>query len=170
MDRAILTRLQGVDNKGRLSDELDNEDLSAILGETDTDMGRLRIGKNLHLCLHLEQETVSIHMLSHLGEITTGLIVIQMRVTNDSLLLWNEFVVLAKLLELALIRVVPLALVQEVFGVLVCGCVRVCVQVDLRVAVSRSEVVNGLDDLTSDLTHLVKGWQVCILRILIEIQ
>lgn len=113
---------------------------------------------------------MSIHVLSHLGEIATGSIVIQMRVTNDGLLLWDEFVVLAKLLKLTFIGVVPSALVQEVLGVLVGGLVRVGIQVDLGVSVSRSEVVDGLDDLTSHLTHLVEGWQVRILRVLIEVE
>ena len=170
MDGAVLTWLQGADGEGRLGQELDDEDLGAVLGETDTDVRVLGIRQDFHLSLHLKKQTMGVHVLRHLGEVTSCVVIVEVRVTNDGLLLGDELEVLADLLEVLLVGVVPGALLQQVLGVLVGG--RVCrrVEVDLRPAKASSEVIDRLHDLSTDLAHLVKRWQVGILRVLIEVE
>ena len=98
---------------------------------------------------------MGVHVLGHLGEIT-GVVIVEMRVTDNSLVLANEFEVLANLFKDGLVRVVPCFLLKDVVGVLVSCRVRVWVNVDLGSVKARSKFVDSLDDLTTNLSHLVE--------------
>lgn len=153
-----------------MSQQLNNKYLRGVLCEAYTDVSDLGVGKSLHLALHFEQQTVSVHVLCHLSIVTASRVVIEVRVTHDGLLLDHELVMLANLGECVLIRVVPCALSQQVVGEFERSLIRQRVNVDLGATEASSEVVDSLDDLTAHLAHLVKGRQVGKLGILVEVQ
>lgn len=97
-------------------------------------------------------------MLSHLGDIASHLVVIQVRVTDDNLLLRNKLHVTANFFQSLLIGGVPGALPQQVVCVFVGSLVSEWVHRDGRVIELCSEVVDRLEDLTTYLAHLVKRW------------
>ncbi len=113
---------------------------------------------------------MGIHVLSHLGHITLRIVIIQVRVTDNGLLLGADFVVLAELLEGVLVGSVPSSLSQQVVSVVSSCNVDQRVHIDPWAIKTSSEVVDGFDDLTTNLSHLVKRRQVCIGGILIEIE
>lgn len=113
---------------------------------------------------------MSVHMLRHLGEVTASLIVIQVRVTDNDLLLRDELHVSADLFQGLLVGGVPGALSQQVVSVLVSSLVRKRIQRDGRVRELGSEVIDRLEDLTAHLTHLVERGQVGKLGILVEVE
>ena len=109
-------------------------------------------------------------MLSHLGKVAASLIVIQVRVTDNDLLLRDELHVSADLFQGLLVGGVPGALSQQVVGVLVRSLVRKRIQRDGRVRELGSKVIDRLKDLTTHLTHLVERGQVGKLGILVEVE
>ena len=153
-----------------MSQELNNEHFGGIFYEADTNVRQFGIGELLHLVLHFEQETVSVHVLSHLGGIATSRLIVEVRVTDDGLASEGDVEVLADLLEDLFVGVVPSFLLEKVVGILMSSLVREWVDVDFRAVKTSSEIVNGLHDLTAHLTHLVKGWQVRVLWVLVEVE
>ena len=109
-------------------------------------------------------------MLRHLGEVTTSVVVIEVRVANNGLLLGDELEVLADFLKVLLVGVVPRSLLQQILGVLVSRHVSEGVQIDLGSAKARPKVIDRLDNLSSHFTHLVERGQVGILRVLVKVQ
>ena len=74
---AILAWLQRVDSNCWLGWKLDDEDFGAVLGKTDSDVRSLGIGQDFFLSLPLEQKTVRIHVLIHLGTVVGSIVVIE---------------------------------------------------------------------------------------------
>ena len=108
-------------------------------------------------------------MLGHLSEVT-GVVIIKMRVTDNSLVLADKLEVLAHFFKNSLVRVVPSFLLEDVVSVFVSCCIRVWVNINLRSVKARSQFVNSLNDLTTNLSHLVERWQVSILGVLVEVE
>lgn len=99
---------------------------------------------------------MSVHVLRHLGEVTTRRVVIKVTVTNDGLLFGDQFEVLADLLEVLLVWVVPGTLLKEVLGVLVGSIVGVGVEVDFGAVKACPKVIDSFDDLTTHLSHFIE--------------
>ena len=153
-----------------MSQELNNEHFGRILNEADTNVRQFGIRELLHLILHFEQETVSVHIFGHLGGVATSRLIVKVRVTDDGFACEGDVEVLADLLEDLLVGVVPSFFLQKVVGILMSSLVCEWVDMDLRAVKTSSKIVNGLHDLTAHLTHLVKGWQVRVLWVLIEVE
>ena len=112
---------------------------------------------------------MGVHVLGHLSEVTS-VVIVEMRVTDNSLVFADEFEVLANLFENGLIGVVPCLFLKDVVGVFVSCRVSVRVNVDLRSVEARSQFIDSLHNLTTNLSHLVKRWQVRILGVLVEVE
>lgn len=153
--RLVLTWRQGVHHDGSLGEEFHDDDFGSIFSEADTDMSRVGVRKLLHFVLHLEQQTVSIHELRHFGHVAAVVIFVGVCVTDNGLLLLNNFELLANLVKNSLIWVVVVVVLQEQVGVLVGGPIGDWVDVDLGTAETRSKVIDGLHDLSAHLSHLI---------------
>jgi len=136
-------------------EKLNNLHHSLVISETDTNMGKFLISEQFELILKLKKQTVSIHELFMFGLVGV-LLFFEISNTDDSLRLAKDTVLLTDLLHSFFV----LIFAQQELSVFVGNSVEKNITIDTWVFELLTNIINSLNDVSSNLTHLIKRRQM----------